>query len=464
MNSRENIRMNALVITSWRALKVGAALAFTAAVAACSGGGAGTVQNPVTSAPPVADYTGPAPQNADVQAFKLNLWENIKANNRCGGCHNAGGQTPQFARNDDVNAAYKAANTVVNLTQPDQSRMVIKVGGGHNCWLASASACARHPHGLDSQLGRRYRHGRQADPAPGAHHQGSGHEQDVPDRHAPNSWPARCGPMRRTRRASCVATARAAIPRPLRPPQSAVLRQQRCRTRPTRPRSRRSISTTRPSRAWWCACAMSSTTAGRDCTCERQHHAGGDPGLRGRHSAHRRWTPSLVISKALTLYDGTVAAGGNRFDTNVIALYEFKTGTGNVAYDTSGVEPALNLTLANADMWVGGWGINVKAGQKAQGSTTASKKLVGHDQVDRRVHHRGVDGAGERRAGRRLRGELLRRHDGAQRHARPARVPVRSADPHERDGRERRADAPHHATRTATRRPPCSTSCSPTIR
>src|SRR6185312_7610955 len=84
---------------------------------------------------------------------------------------------------------------------------------------------------------------------------------------------------------------------------------------------------------------------------------------------------SLVISKALTLYDGTVAAGGNRYDTNVIALYEFKTGSGNIAYDTSGVEPALNLTLTSADMWVGGWGINVKMGQKAQGSTTASKKL-----------------------------------------------------------------------------------------
>ena len=126
----------------WRTIKLGAALTFAAALAACSGGGAQTVQNPITQAPPVADYTGPAPQNADVQAFKLNLWENIKAGNRCGGCHTAGGQTPQFARNDDVNQAYTAANTVVNLSQPDQSRMVIKVGGGHNCWLASASACA----------------------------------------------------------------------------------------------------------------------------------------------------------------------------------------------------------------------------------------------------------------------------------------------------------------------------------
>jgi hypothetical protein len=42
------------------------------------------------------------------------------------------GQTPQFARNDNVNLAYEAANTVVNLSQPDQSRMVQKVAVGHN--------------------------------------------------------------------------------------------------------------------------------------------------------------------------------------------------------------------------------------------------------------------------------------------------------------------------------------------
>src|SRR5688572_13858107 len=117
------------------------AAASAAILAGCSSGGAPTVENPILEAPDVLDYTGPASANADVQAFRINLWENIKANNRCGACHNANGQSPTFARNDDVNAAYQAANTIVNLAQPDQSRMVIKVAGGHNCWLASASAC-----------------------------------------------------------------------------------------------------------------------------------------------------------------------------------------------------------------------------------------------------------------------------------------------------------------------------------
>src|SRR5882724_6177486 len=118
-----------------------AAAALLAATLAACGGGATTEVNPVTTSAAVSDYTGPAPANADVQAFKLSLWENVKASNRCGGCHKAGGQSPQFARNDDVNLAYQAANTVVTLTQPDQSQMVQKVAGGHNCWLASASAC-----------------------------------------------------------------------------------------------------------------------------------------------------------------------------------------------------------------------------------------------------------------------------------------------------------------------------------
>ena len=88
--------------------------------------------------------------------------------------------------------------------------------------------------------------------------------------------------------------------------------------------------------------------------------------------------PNLVTSKALTLYDGTVASGGNRFDNAAIALYEFKTGTGTVAYDTSGVEPSANLTMSGAVTWVGGWGIDLRGG-KAQATTASSRKL--HDLI-----------------------------------------------------------------------------------
>ena len=84
--------------------------------------------------------------------------------------------------------------------------------------------------------------------------------------------------------------------------------------------------------------------------------------------------PELINSKALTLFDGTLATGGGRFENDLIAKWEFKTGSGTTAFDTSGVEPAINLTLNGDASWIGGWGIQVING-KAQGSTTSSKKL-----------------------------------------------------------------------------------------
>jgi hypothetical protein len=88
--------------------------------------------------------------------------------------------------------------------------------------------------------------------------------------------------------------------------------------------------------------------------------------------------PLLVNSKALRLIDGTVASGGNRYESAQIGLWEFKTGTGTTAFDTSGVEPAINLELIGDVQWFGGWGITINDGQ-ARGETTPSKKL--HDLI-----------------------------------------------------------------------------------
>ena len=48
-----------------------------------------------------------------------------------------------FVRNDDVNMAYDEAVTVTNMTQPSLSRLVEKVGQGHNCWVADPTFAAR---------------------------------------------------------------------------------------------------------------------------------------------------------------------------------------------------------------------------------------------------------------------------------------------------------------------------------
>ncbi len=338
-------------------------------LAACSGGAATSV-NPVTSPQAVADYTGPAPSTADVQAFKINLWDNIKSNTRCGGCHNATGQSPRFARNDDVNLAYADANTVVNLLQPDQSRLVIKVGGGHNCWLSSAQACAdilttwiRNWAGSVATGGTQIQLQAPADQTVGAS----------------KSFPADSAlfaqwiypVLHSSNKGNCV----------------------RCH----------SSSAVTPQAPFFASNDVDEAYAAAIAKINLDDPSASRFVVRLRDEFHNCWTssctndaatmlsaiqsfanaipltqvdPALVVSKALRMYDGTVAAGGNRFDTNVIAKYEFKTGAGTTAFDTSGVEPALNLTLSGNTSWVGGWGINIKSGGKAQGTTTASKKLT----------------------------------------------------------------------------------------
>ena len=120
------------------AIKATAALVLVTALAACSSGsnGPSTVVQQQTSNTSTANaYTGPAASTADVTAFQINFWQNVRVQNRCGGCHHEGGQSPMFARSDDVNLAYQAALPLVDISNPSQSTFVLKVSGGHNCWV-----------------------------------------------------------------------------------------------------------------------------------------------------------------------------------------------------------------------------------------------------------------------------------------------------------------------------------------
>lgn len=339
------------------------------------GGGAPTAENPVTTPPNTPTYNGPPPATADVQAFRINLWENIKATNRCGQCHGAGGQVPMFARSDDVNLAYEAANTVVNLTQPSDSRMVVKVGGGHNCWLAADSACADIlTTWITNWAGAAGGSGTQIQLVPPP-------LKDVgQSRNFPDTPPAAFAGVHNLLTTFC----------------------SRCHTSGAVTPQAPYFASPDIDEAYEAAKTkinLDNAALSRLVVRLRQEFhncwpipAGGAPNCAGSADAMEaaiqaminqipltQMDPSLVISKALTLYDGTVASGGSRFDGNAIAKWEFKTGSGSTAYDTSGVEPALNLTISGDVLWVGGWGINVRMGGKAQGSTASSKKL--HDLI-----------------------------------------------------------------------------------
>src|SRR5690606_29727721 len=57
-------------------------------------------------------------------------------------CHTSGGTGPiALVDRNDVNVAFAAASSVVDLANPAASPVVAKVAGGHNCWESSPAAC-----------------------------------------------------------------------------------------------------------------------------------------------------------------------------------------------------------------------------------------------------------------------------------------------------------------------------------
>ena len=139
-----------------RSQQVAALAAGRCSSPACSGGGPSTVVQPADAPPPRRPTTTPARRRPTPTCRRSGstCGRTSRQPNRCGGCHHEGGQSPMFARTDDVNLAYQAASPLVNLTNPSSRRMVLKVGGGHNCWVADPSACAGHHADVDPGLDR----------------------------------------------------------------------------------------------------------------------------------------------------------------------------------------------------------------------------------------------------------------------------------------------------------------------
>ena len=358
------------------AIKATAALVLVTALAACSSGsnGPSTVVQQQTSNTSTANaYTGPAASTADVTAFQINFWQNVRVQNRCGGCHHEGGQSPMFARSDDVNLAYQAALPLVDITNPSQSTFVLKVSGGHNCWVADPNACGQT---LLTWI---------------------------------NNWLGG---------GSASATSITLVPPPVQsvgstktfPSDSSGFQQylwtpiltvycSNCHTPTSATAQAPYFAQSDPNQAYLAAQAkINLNTPNQSRFYQRLsqdlHHCwattpGGAPDCPGSAAIMltaltayansiqaQTIDPSLVVSKATSLVQGTIASGGARSEANIVAKYMFETGTGNIAYDTSGVSPSADLTLNSGVTWAGGWGLTFAAGGKAQASTSSSQKLA----------------------------------------------------------------------------------------
>jgi hypothetical protein len=367
-----------LVTRAARALARGTLVAALAALAACSGGGASTTVNQQSTPPTdtANSYTGPAPANADVQAFKINLWQNVRASNRCGGCHHEGGQSPMFARSDDVNLAYQAAGPLVNLTQPDQSMLVLKVGSGHNCWVSDPSACASTMLvWIKAWIGAGSASTTSVTlNAPPVQAAGGGKQFPVDPSMGSPSFASTVYPLLKQFCAGCHTSSSATAQQP-------YFASSDINEAYAAAQSKMNLSQPNQSRFY-----ERLDTEFHHCWATQ---AGGAPDCPGSAAAMLTQItafangipvtpidPSLVVSNAVTLKQGTIAAGGDRYEANLVAKYMFQTGSGSTAYDTSGVTPAADLSLSGNVTWQGGWGINLGMGGKAQASTSASAKFA----------------------------------------------------------------------------------------
>jgi len=352
----------------------------TAVLSAC-GGGAETETNTAQTTVQSSGYNGPAPAFDDVQAFRISLWENIRGTDRCGACHVDGGQSPEFARSDNVNLAYNIAQTLVDTDSAADSRLVTKVAGGHNCWLgndaASTQACGdimttwiENWFGSSSGGG-----GRQILLTAPTELNDPGASKVFPDSsasfdpiyqiletycsecHSSNALTAQSPYFAETDNNPGTTSDR-----------DAAYDAAKSKINLDTPADSRFVVRLRDEfHNCWSNCPDDASTM----LAAISNFSNGIP-LDPIDTA-------LVTSKAMTLLDGIVASGGNRYEANQIALWEFKSGPGSTtAFDTSGVDPAIDLTLSGNVEWVGGYGINIIDG-KAQGSTVSSQKL--HDTI-----------------------------------------------------------------------------------
>lgn len=388
------IKMRSVQLLKWLGYSI-----LGATVLAGCGGGASTTSNTNNQQQVLSTYTGPAAADADTRQFQTAFWENLRASGRCGGCHDpasATAQAPYFARNDDVNLAYSALMATggvslnsttsapfIDRTQSSASYLVTKVRN-HNCWLgpAQGSVCAdimtAFIDGWIGTTGGGSTKQIQLDPpvlvdAGASKNYPSNDTQGVTNF---TTLPTTATSLFGLLNTNCIG----------------------CHVSSSRTAQAPFFAENDPIKAY-------EELKGSQ-KIDLDNPASSRIVVRLREESHNCWTPNncesnaqelqdavaafaaglpttavpsdLIISKALKLKDAIVASGGDRFENNVIALFEFKRGTGSIAYDTSGVSPAMNLSLsglAGEVTWVRGYGLQFKGTGKAQASVANSQKL-----------------------------------------------------------------------------------------
>ena len=337
-------------------------LAWIATTLVACGGGASTESNQSGATNTGTGSLISANTSAEVIAYEKEVWQKLSSSSRCGSCHGTGGQSPQFVNGESIEVAYAEAlsfvrgTQVANLASPNDSLMVSIVRNGHKqvngksqaCWLATDEDCAN---AIRDYI---------------------------------NAWNGQTSGTAAVKQGVVLVA-----PSPLRDIGSS-------KNYPADSSSFGTLVHT-PVLTAYCSGCHTSTAANPQSPYFASNDVNAsylaaqqkmdllDPAnsrfvLRLRDQFHNCWTsdcaadaqemedaiqafadsitqtqvdPSLIVSKAMKLLppEAIIATGGERHAVNQIALWEFKTGSAATAYDTSGVEPLMNLSLSGDYSW-----------------------------------------------------------------------------------------------------------------
>ena len=334
---------------------------------------------------------------ADQLAYHENVWKNLSSKSRCGQCHSTEvGQTPLFVHDVSIQLAREAVTPYVDFTDVAggsiaNSRLVTKIRGGHKpqaCWLASEALCADAIEGFLNDWNS-------ATTGTTAQPQGVKLVAPSPLRSVDES---KAFPSSSADFLNVTATDNV--------PLYTLLRDncKTCHASPTQQGAAGSFASSDPEVAYQevqqridllspensrlvyrlrvqahnCWDDPGTVDPGVDCVYSSQKMEEAITAFANSISP-TQVDSNLVISKAMHLKvpEAIIASGGERHVTNQIALWEFKNESGDPnsakAYDTSGVEPLMNLSLFGDYNWVGGYGIEFVNGGALAGFQISQK-------------------------------------------------------------------------------------------
>lgn len=361
----------ALSRMQWHKTGVIALLLTSSLLASCGGSGSGSAVTPNNPPPPTTGgdnftYRGEKPAGtADIIKFQTELWVNIAGPQQCGGCHQT--QAPLFARGDDINLAYAAVidEGLVTLADPGASRLVTKVAGGHNCWVADPGVCADIMTGwINKWAGPRETTANDVvlkAPADRTIDETKSFPSDS------SVFARTVYPLLTEYCAACHAESAPTRQQPYIASRDVAVAYEasKSRIRLDNPAQSRLVQRLR---------ADSHNCWGNDCTASANQMQAAILALANSITAIEV-DPALVVSKAVGLGDAFILSSGGRIDSDIIAKYEFKTGKGTTAFDTSGIFPVADLNLIGNVGWSSAWGVKFADNGRAQATVTSSRKL-----------------------------------------------------------------------------------------